>query len=427
MTSTSHIRGSQVLPVALSELNSTTPDSSESAAKELIDTSSGSHDIANEVARTRGAQAAVWGSLSAESNGYVTVAVSLTIPEATSDQQSWLTLPTSDIAKRDGLAVPYVAINRLNFAAATANLADLYGHHARVRCARADRCPPGSLSIYERPDMASASEAISEGDDLTIDIDASRRPTGKFVPVRRLADGRQGWVFAYHLDFAPSNVFVSKDLTAKVYSSPNFSTAPTMVINGPRLLAVQDMRLVELGDNKVRWYLVALPSGGAGWVSHGRVKPVWATNAIHFIAAIHAYSRGYYQSAREQLEIFLNKAAATKQDRREDNVVLSAANQLMAASIIANQSVPSLAATTSALKYIDASVSTTPFDSASFYVRAYAKYAWRANAELSTHEIKSIESDLVSAQKLRIDGVDSNAYKESLGKIDRSIVDLKLQ
>lgn len=371
-------------------------DQEKQYAQALISNARGDHNLAGSLASNSDAQLAVWGTLLSLDKNAISYAASITMP--TDSDTKWLQVPTGGAQAAKRVPTPVVKLGRVNLSERTTSLIEHYGTAATVRCSRNDGCPAGTLLLQSTPEARAPGLPLTDGERVLVDISEARKPTGKHVPVKRLRDGRAGWLYTYHLSLTPPQAYVSSRSPVAVYDAPTTSAPRVRVMTGPAVLKVVEATLVGEGRAATRWYRIEVPPGRYGWIQFGAVRPVWAADFVHFVSGLLHYGRGRYQAAHDEMELFVSRA-----DADQDNVPVSIAYEVMAASVVSSRRQLSRSDLKRAGEYVSASVHATPFDSRSFYMRAYTTLAWRPDGVLSTEVVDSIKSDLGIAQRYLLD------------------------
>jgi hypothetical protein len=374
------------------------------------------HDLAESVARSITAQAAIWGVLARLDDGDVTLVASVTVP---SPKQSlfpgftrvgtWRAWPSAP-HDRGVPQTPQIAIDRLNFAPMSMTLRKLYGAQAIVHCPLDHGCPPGTILLYED---ASAKHGIplSEEEVVTLDLDnPAKTPTDQFVPVVRKASQQNGWIRANYLDYQPPEVFVPEDETISGRKEPGVLGQRNGRMIGPQFLPVVDSKLIGPTHFQTRWYGVKV-SGETTWVKGSDVREVWSASHVNFIAGIYRYALGRFESAYDEFDVFVRRA-----DAKEENVAISLAYQMMAASALARAGQNEEHRQAKAIELLSRAIETTPFDDRPLFLRAYTRYGWRNGSELSAKDRQAVVDDLSSARTIlaKSDQESSNATNVDL-------------
>lgn len=373
--SVSDVRGASIIRLV-------PPDGSYGTAHGVPAAPHGSHDSAAEIAGSVDAQIALWGVLALTDDAQVTMAASLTVPgpptasagwsNLPDGSPDWRSLPVSPLARSVGISPPAVRLDRLNFSPTTVALRDLYGEKALVQCARDSGCGPGQIRLLDQPHINAHGTNLEEGETLSIAVgEEGRQPKGKFVPVRRDSDGQRGWIYSYYLDLMPGEVFVTSATEIRGFSAPAPSSASGRPIQGPVFLRVLQTRVIGSPHSAKRWYEVVARSGEHLWVDRGDVHTVWPAQHINFVSGLIHYALGQYQAAFGEFEAFVLRA-----DPNEENVAVSRAYQLMAASLLATSTKDLGVRNDTARSLMDHAVALTPYDSRSVALRAYTLYAW---------------------------------------------------
>lgn len=381
--SISDVSGSGVVRLLPSDATGADRDT----ANTLSNSEVGDHTLAESLANALNAQFATWGTLISE-EGVVSLSTSMTANK----QGIWSGLDAVDGTKD----IPPPALDRLNLGTQTLTLSDLYGNQATIRCGRSNNCPPGDLKLYSKPESGADASLVLEGELAQLNFRDGRFPTGKYVPVTIVSTGKQGWVYAYHLTFMPRQVYVSSYVPATVRSTSDGRRR--QIVQGPRRFEVISMRISELGQ---REYLVKLDESTSGWIETGDVRSVWSLAFVHLTAGIHRRARGYNESARSELELYLSQI-----NQEEDNVAASFAHQVMASTFPIFES-PGLArSNTRALESLDAAVRLTPNAPSPYLSRAVAKARLQMNWESDIAEGKA------TANVFAVDTLDKRRFDQ---------------
>lgn len=381
-------------------------------AKALISTAIGSHDLAAKVALSAQAQFAVWGELVGFSQGGLTIAASLTVPnrshnitenskadQETPEWNDWLSMPRGIRDRRVPLVIPSIPASRINFVPFTISLGDLYGTSAAVRCARENDCPKGSIKLYDKPFASSKGVDISVGDLVDIDIQSGHRlPIGKFIPVRIKKTGKRGWIYAYYLSFLPTEVYVGLSGSVFGYTEPVVRiNNGTQIPPGSFLLVLRSVLRGPVRDAR-RWFLTLTPDGKKLWLqSSPDLSTVWPANFVNFAAGLYRYALGKYRSAYDAFSVFTRRS-----NEQKENVATSLAYQFMAACLLAGKDGSSREAFNKAIVLLNRAIALTPFDGRVRLLRAYVRFEWApvGSARKMAMEGNYIYSDLRSASNL---------------------------